>query len=159
MIEVKQIPATVAASIIDDELFDRISNSRCTKEHVATSYDDSNVYIGAFIDGAIIGAVTFNPESSSTVEIHCNFIKEFRSQAEEAGRMIISEFMRSFPTVFKFKALIPVTYPDVIGFSKKFGFVEEGLDRKSILKGGIMVDRIYLGATREEIEAVIYGRS
>lgn len=156
MIEVKRIPATVAASVIDDELFDRVSNSRCTKEHIVTSYTDSNVYIGAFVDGQIIGSVTFNPESSSTVGIHCNFIKEHRKYAQEAGVLIMRLFMQMFPTVVKFKAVIPVIYPDVIGFSKKFGLIEEGVDRKSILKGDIMVDRIYLGATKEEIQAVIY---
>lgn len=155
MIEVKRIPAKLAASIIDDELFDRISNSRCTKEHIATSYTESNIYIGAFIDGEIIGSVTFNPESSSTVGIHCNFIKKYREHAQEAGKLIMQMFTNACPTVLKYKAVIPVIYPDVIGFAKKFGFIEEGVDRKSILKGDKMIDRIYLGATREEIQAVI----
>lgn len=158
MIEVGFVSSSVAASIVDDELFDRIANSNCQKSDIARSYSDSDIYIAAVDNGVLLGVVTFSPESSTTVEVHCNFIQEHRAKAYEAGKLIMRRFLDTYPTVQKLRASIPETYPDVIGYAMKFGFIKEGIDRKSIAKGGNMIDRIYLGALRDEVEQSLWAQ-
>lgn len=158
MIRVGYVSASVAASIVDDELFSRIANSNCQQSDIERSYSDSEIHIAAVIGDEVLGVVTFSPESSTTVEIHCNFRKQHRDKAYNAGRMIMRLFLDDFPSVQKLRAVIPDIYPDVIGYAMKFGFIKEGIDRKSIAKGGNMIDRIYLGALRDEVEQSLWAQ-
>lgn len=151
-ITVKQISPRDAYNAVDDELFDRIANDRCTRENIAGSYNNGKIYLGAYTGGELAGFLTFSPESSLVVTIHCNFIKKHRRLAHKSCQKILSAFLSRFPDVLKYKAIIPVIYPDVIGFAKKFGFEEEGTDRQSFLKNGSVVDRKYLGVLKSDLE-------
>ena len=158
MIEVGLVSGDVAASIIDSELFDRISTGNSSESDIRRCFSDSDIHIGAAVSGSLIGVITFIPESSTTVEVHCNFLKQHREAALEASRLIAEAFLSEYPTVQKLRASIPDIYPDVIGFALKFGFVKEGIDRKSICKSGKMIDRIYMGVTRQELELKLWAQ-
>ena len=83
--------------------------------------------------------------------IHAHILKEHRKHALEAGTAIIGWFINEVHSDFKkLVAEIPVTYPDVYHYTKKFGFQDEGINRKSIMKKGQLVDQYRLGLTREE---------
>ena len=137
------------------ELFSRIGNDKCTNPKTSITFDDSDVIYGCFNNGELCGVVTYEPESSVTVNVHCNFIESKRKHAHSLVKLTARALFREYPTVSKVNACVPVCYPDVIGFCRKFGLVYEGIDRKSILKGGKLIDRMRLGATRDEIERLL----
>lgn len=135
----------------DPELFERIAED-------GILYSDyyppkEHIYLGIIEDENMIGFWWLHPENSTTMGIHCNIKKEYRQHGVEAGWLFLGHVYNDFPaSVQKLNCKIPVTYPDVYNFTKKFGFTDEGIDRKSIVKGGELVDQYILGITREEIK-------
>ena len=55
----------------------------------------------------------------------------------------------------KLNAEIPFIYPEVYHFTKNFGFQDEGINRLSISKNGLLVDQWRLGITRQEVANLI----
>jgi len=153
---IKIISPSEAISLMSDpELFERIGNDKCNDPNLTISFSDSEVIYGCFCSGDLCGVVIFEPESSITVNVHCNFLSGKRDHAHSLVKMATIKLFKSYPSILKVNACVPVCYPDVIGFCFKFGLITEGIDRKSILKGGKLLDRMRLGATREEIERLL----
>lgn len=136
----------------DPELFGRIGDDSCKDPELNIVFGDREIIYGCFHNDELSGVVSYNPENSVTIEVHCNFVKSKRDLALELVKMTVIDLFKTYRSIAKINACIPVCYPDVIGFCLKFGLVIEGIDRKSILKGGKLLDRMRLGATRNEIE-------
>ena len=153
MYSIKTISPSEAISLMSDpELFDRIGDDDCKSPELNIEFGERDVIYGCFHDGVLSGVVSYNPESSVTVDVHCNFVKSKRDYALELVKMTVIDLFKTYKSILKVNACVPVCYPDVIGFCLKFGLIKEGIDRKSILKGGKLLDRMRLGATRNEIE-------
>ena len=141
---------TVKQILSDAELFNRVAEDGISYKDY---YPEPNkLYLGIFQENIIIGFWVVEPENASTLEIHCNVLEKYRENSMVVGRYFLNYMADSYNNVQKLNCKIPVTYPDVYNFTKKFGFKDEGLDRKSIMKNGELVDRHVLGITREEIE-------
>lgn len=153
MYSIKTISPIEAIKLMSDpELFERISDDNCKSPDFNISFGDSDVIYGCFHNGELSGVVNYTPESSVTVDVHCNFVESKRDYALELVKMTVVDLFKTYKSISKVNACVPVCYPDVIGFCFKFGLITEGIDRKSILKGGKLLDRMRLGATRNEIE-------
>ena len=152
MMELIEISPEEAYEILaDEELFDRVKEDGVIYETFKMPTD--SLYFGIFTKTGLIGFWWLTRINATVIDIHCNIIKDHRKHGLEAGKQILRLIKTAFPTdIQKINCLIPVTYPDVYNFTKKFGFQDEGLDRKSISKGGELVDRHMLGLLREEIE-------
>jgi len=48
-----------------------------------------------------------------------------------------------------------MVYPEVYHFTKGFGFQDEGINRLSISKNGLLADQWRLGITRQEVAGMI----
>jgi len=156
MYSIKTISQDEAIEIMSDpELFERIGNDKCNDPNLTISFSASEVIYGCFYGSDLCGVVIFEPESSITVSVHCNFLSGKREHAHSLVNMAAIKLFKSYPSILKVNACVPVCYPDVIGFCLKFGLIIEGIDRKSILKGGKLLDRMRLGATRKEIERLL----
>lgn len=140
-------PHQVKDLLADEELFDRISDDHCSYERFFPPSD--HLYIGCADGGILLGFFWLHPETSTTLQIHANFKKEHRGRAGECAQKILEYLFRTVG-IEKLTAKIPVTFQDVYHFTKRQGLVDEGCDRKSILKGGKLIDRYCLGLTRED---------
>lgn len=140
-------PQHVKDFLADEELFSRISDDHCSYQDFYPPVD--HLYIGCSDGGILLGFFWLHPETSTTLQIHANFKKEHRSRAGECAKKIL-EYIFNTAGIDKLTAKIPVTFQDVYRFTKRQGFVDEGCDRKSILKGGKLIDRYCLGLTRED---------
>ena len=137
----------------DPEIFARISEDG----HDIDSYNISmdNCYLLVCLDERAIGVWCLHPANSSTLMIHLNMLKEFRNYGKEAGALIVQWFVETCPQQYqKMNAEIPMTYPEVYHFTKNQGMVDEGINRKSIMKAGELVDQWLLGITRKEAEGL-----
>lgn len=135
----------------DEELFNRIAEDGIRYSEYYPPSD--HTYLGIVKDDLVIGFWWLHIDNGSTINIHCNIIKEHRKHGIEAGWLFLDYVYNEFPEdIQKLNCKIPATYPDVYNFTKKFGFKDEGLDRKSIMKNGALVDRHILGITREELK-------
>ena len=137
--------------LTDKEIFGRISEDGHDLSEFELPFDGTQCYMLIMIDDLIIGVWCLYPQNKSTMIIHCNILKPYRQHGKEAGRLLVEWFAEECPSqYFKLNAEIPVIYPDVYHFTKKFGFVDEGVNRASVLKYGKLVDQWRLGLTRDE---------
>lgn len=135
----------------DDELFDRFTEeAQDYKSYIVPN----GHYLGIFKDDKIIGFWALDSETGTTIGIHCNVLKRHREHSMEVGTYFVEYAFRIYPNVHKLNAKIARLYPDVYNFTKKFGFKDEGVDRKSFMKGGELFDRHILGLTREDYDNV-----
>ena len=136
----------------DPELFERISSEDLSVEDYNAVFDDHNIYMVARLKDVKIGLYHLHPHNPTTLIIHCNFLKGYRDHADESQILLYKWILDECDNTYqKVIAEIPYTYPEVYHFSKKFGFVDEGVNRSSVLKNGKIVDQWRVGITREEI--------
>ena len=138
-----------ALTVIDDELFDRITDDYTTRNNFKPHED--HLYIGVFTF-ELIGFIRMYPENRTTMTIHINIPEKHRNKARPIPKLFFSEIKkRADQDIQKFICKIPVIYPEVYNFAKFAGFEDEGLDKKSIMKGGKLIDRYIMGLQRENI--------
>jgi len=137
----------------DAELFGRISEDgvQALDFHV----DPNALYLVMHTEkNQIAGIAQFEEINDTTLLGHCNVLKNYREKyAQFVGYALIAWFAWDAPEHFKkLQVVIPVCYPDVIGFVKKHGLINEGTRRKSIKKNGVLYDEWLGGITRDEAE-------
>ena len=135
----------------DPEIFARIAED--DSENYVTPFDEHQCYMMVMKDKEPIGVWNLYPVNSSTLNIHCNILKEHREHGDVAAILILSWFLTDCPKQYqKLNAEIPKIYPEVYYYTKKYGFQDEGINRQSILKNGELVDQWRLGITKEEVK-------
>ena len=138
------------------ELFDRIAEDGISSDDYEIAFDGHQRYMMIMRDDMAIGVWNLYPVNSVTLNIHCNILEQYRDHGKEAGRLILKWFVNECPKQYqKLNAEIPVIYPEVYHFTKNFGFVDEGVNRKSIKKDGVLVDQYRLGTTMDEVKEFI----
>lgn len=146
MIEIRQITSKMADEVFTDkELLQRV----CFDGADTVCLPGDDFYLGCYLDGELCGFFWLHADTGSAGAIHINIKKDYRSLAFE----FVKELYRLLMTmdVVKWNTKIPECYPEVYMFAKRCGFKDEGLDRKSIEKGGWILDRYILGITKQEI--------
>ena len=137
--------ARIRAILENQDILDRISEDGGVLEL------DVEKQGWLLMEGAGVYMVT--ALNATTLEIHAHVLPDHRHRSLETGyaalRWILDNTQHQ-----KVVAEIPTCYPDVIKFTQKFGFVDEGLNRQSIRKKGRLYDQVRLGITRAEIEAL-----
>ena len=143
--------------LLDDEIFERIAEDGQDKESFSLPFDVHHLYIMIVDEKTPIGVWCIYPANGVTLNIHCNILKKYRNSAVEAGKLIMEWFVHDSPAQYqKLNCEIPIIYRDVYQFTKKFGFKNEGENRRSIMKKGRLVDQWRLGITRDEARG-LYG--
>lgn len=106
-------------------------------------------------DGERVGLSAVKVASNSVLNLHIHIPKQHRGIGTlEIGRAILLWVVNSAsPKYQKINTKVPVIYKDVIRFAHKLGFVNEGIDRLSIMKNGKLTDRQNLGITFNEVRA------
>ena len=150
----KQIndPELIKSIITDPELWERLKEDGLKAENYEPLMTENAMYLGVYVGDLLIGVFSYHKQNSSTINIHANILQKYRKQyAKEAGRLAITYFAYdTHDTIQKLIAEIPVIYKDVYHFSLNNGLIKEGINRKSILKNGELVDTYMLGITKQE---------
>lgn len=128
----------------DQELYNRISDD-------FTSIDRWNpklsMWLGWFEDDVCKGLLSVTEQNAIVLEIHLHVPKKYRGKDSfKIGNGIIQHLADNCDKRFvKINARIPECYKDVVRFSEKCGFDQEGLDRKSYLKNGKYYNTVLIG--------------
>jgi hypothetical protein len=147
-------PELIKFIITEPELWSRLKEDGSNPDAYEPNMSPTSLYLGIYVEDLLIGLFSFHQKNLSTIDIHANILKDYRKlYAKEAGRLAIAYFAyNTHNTVQKLVAEIPVIYKDVYHFSLNNGLVDEGINRKSILKDGQLVDQHMLGITKEEAQ-------
>lgn len=149
----------VGKILCNPELFGRIAEDGHDLENYNIPFDGHQCYMMIMLDDDAIGVWNLYPVNTVTLNIHCNILKSHRKHGKEAGRLILEWFVNDCPKQYhKLNAEIPEVYPEVYHFTKGFGFQDEGINRKSIMKDGVLIDQYRLGTTRDETKTFLEER-
>jgi len=148
------IPEEVELIIKTPEIFKRIAEDGVSRDTYKIPMDACFMLI--LKDEDVIGVWCLHPENKTTVQIHCNILQEHRAHGKEAALLILKFFVNEMPKNYKkLNTEIPFSYPSVYHFTRKW-LKDEGVNRQSIMKEGKLVDQWRLGATRQEIEEIVW---
>lgn len=156
MITLKKAETVEEVDLIlrDPELFARIAEDGV--DNYETPFDGHQRYMMIMKGDEPIGVWNLYPLNTVTLNIHCNILEAHREHGKIAGRLILDWFVNECPGQYqKLNAEIPMVYPEVYHFTKGFGFQDEGINRLSISKNGLLVDQWRLGITRQEVAGMI----
>lgn len=135
--------------LLDPEINERISDD----SHADIDIDvNKDCWVKMEVEGDLVGVYRLHALNRWTVQIHAHvFAKHRDNHAFDTGKAILRWFIDT-TDYLKIVAEIPECYPDVVKFTQKFGFRIEGFNRQSRMKEGKLIDQIWLGITRSEIE-------
>lgn len=153
MIETKEITDLLALENLlkNTELWDRITEDGIDKQSFKIPENNNLVWIGYYNKNDLIGCFDLHPLNMTTLQVHINILEEFREEHSfECGVKILEYFVDTEKNWQKLFASIPVMNKDVYHFTKKFGFIDEGINRLSASKNGVLVDQHNLGITKKE---------
>jgi len=110
-------------------------------------------------DGAVVALYNFHARNSVTVEIHAHVMPYFRKRySYETGILALTWLRDNAGRYKKVVAQIPAVYGNVIAFVKRFGFREEGVNRLSYVKDGVLMDQMLFGMTQNELKGLLDGQ-
>lgn len=137
----------------DPELWDRISEDGNKKDDFKILPNPYFWWIGCYSKkGVLVGIFWLHHINNVTIQLHAHVKKEYRKDyAYQCGREILKYFIKEFKNYEKMIAEIPEIYPDVIKFTLKFGFKEEGVNRLSYKKNNKIVNQCRYGITKKEV--------
>jgi len=144
------LPAEVKKLLSDKELFGRISDDSITYDDF---YPPNNTYLGIYHDDNLAGFWWLIPDNNITVDVHCNVLKDYRKHSKKFAKEFADYMITNHEgQIFKLICKIPEGFDDVYHFTKNSGFVDEGIDRLSIMKNGKILNRRILGITMQELK-------
>ena len=118
--------------------------------------EPNDLWLGVFLESELIGLFRFHVMNGVTLQVHIHILPEHRGKyAMKAAKDMWKWFLSGTNINKDFVKVItsvPVIWPRVKKFAEINGFIEEGLNRMSYKKNGIIVDQWMLGITLQEIE-------
>lgn len=143
--------ALIERFVFNNVMWERSREDNTTKEMPQEHIDSYAVhFILVSEGGSPIGLMMCHETLSHTLEIHIKIEdRQYAIQAVwESLKWIVDN-----TDYQKVVTWVPEIYPALRAFCKnKFGFIEEGCNRKSFLKKGKMHNMYLYGLTRDEIE-------
>jgi hypothetical protein len=133
--------------LLESEMYKRISDDYTDPEKF---YPSLQTWIGCFTENEkpeCVGLLSVTEETNSVLNIHMHIPEKHRGKNSFLIGNGMIEFLikHRLKRCVKLNIKIPVIYPEVVRFAEKCGFEKEGVDRKSFLKNGEIVDRVILG--------------
>ena len=97
-----------------------------------------------------VGLFNFSPVTNICMELHPMVFKKHRLQY---ARQCMYWALDFFLGLGKNKIIvhIPENRPELVNFAKHHGFIEEGVNRESLMQQGTIMNIIQLGITKHEI--------
>ena len=154
MIEVCHSEEEIRRIIIEDP--EMLNRSKCDGFNPDVKLLDKGIWL-KWVDhegGEAKALCAFKADSAYIVDIHIHIPKEFRGAGTlDKGRDFLRWVVNNNRGLFlKFTTRIPVIHRDVIWYAMKLGFKKEGLNRLSVVKGGVLMDMVMMGLTFGEVQ-------
>ena len=109
---------------------------------------NEKVFLVGYVDEKPIGVMIFYPCGDVACWCHIQVLPEYRKEHAFAfGKMAVQWAWDSL-AIAKLVAQIPAIYPNVIRFAEMHDFEIEGINKRSYLKDGQLIDQYYLGLAR-----------
>ncbi len=106
------------------------------------------IYLTGFVGGEIIGVFIIEKKCRVTADVHVQVLPKWRETHAIPFGLTVIDWTWENTEYLKMVAEIPEIYPNVMDFAERMGFEIEGVNCKSYLKGGKLLDQVYYGLCR-----------
>lgn len=148
----------IVERIFDKEIISSVLNHPKVQKHVRDDFSlgcdleypiiDHVYYVACFDDSVLVGLFVGTAVSMTIMDCHTSILPEFwGDKAKEAGRLAI-DWAFSNTGFDKLVGCTPITNKLAIKYNEDIGFEREGINKKSIMKNGQLIDQIYFGLER-----------
>lgn len=145
----------VKTIISTPEIWEQSAEDGVIKENFYPGYDALSVWLLCKLDNKIIGIIYVHNDTSCSINMHPYLIKKYKKYGREMMNKFFKWFLFQPAELIKLNISIPDHRQVVYNFAKKVGFKDEGINRSSFLKNGIVHDQYQMGLTRKEIEVLL----
>lgn len=152
-VEVCEDLEIVKEILFDDEMWDRCTDDYAVKDESILGRMGC-LWMACYDNDQLLGIASVGHGSNSSVDVHIHIPKKNRGRQTRKMGLCFLKWIKdhAIQQVHKMNTKIPVIYPDVVRYAHSLGFVDEGVDTKSIMKNGELIDRICLGMSISEID-------
>lgn len=145
----------LAEVVTDDQLWNAVSEDGSVgKTEYRQLLDMEAMYVLALISGEdnteLHGFVIGRHHTNTVIETHVAIRPEYWGHDDNVrlGQLACT-WLRTLEGVEKLVASIPVPDKEVLRYSQRVGFKREGVNKKSFLRNGELLDQYYVGMTNE----------
>ena len=116
-------------------------------------YTKSDCWLKMCKGNNVVGVFMFEKNNETTLQVHTAILPKYRGKiSREAGKAHLKWVYENVPSCNKIVASIPTIRRHVKLYANMLGYKDEGLNRASFMKNGLIHDQWMLGITRDEIE-------
>lgn len=138
----------VRSVITHPAIWPHVSDDTCDRERYAP-FEGDGAYWLIPTDGAPLGVFFVHSHSSVCFEVHTALLPHARGRAaHEAGKALIS-WVFANTSCRKLITHVPDVNRLALAFARRAGMVQEGINRKSFLRNGALIDQVLLGICKE----------
>lgn len=117
---------------------------------------ESDCWLKMMLGNTCVGLFVFERLNKVLLDVHPAILPEYRGKiGHYAGVEHLRWIYENEPACQKIVASIPVIYKHVKLYANMLGYRNEGINRKSYMKNGILHDQWMLGITRNEMAGLI----
>lgn len=145
----------VRSIITSPDIWDQtVEDGSCVNSFYPSS-DLMSVWLLVKFNKIIIGVILVHNDSLCSVNIHPSLLAKYKKHGRDMMKSFFKLFLTLPDSLCKVNCSIPNHLKIVQNFAIKVGFKQEGVNRASFLKNGIVQDQIRYGLTREEIKGLL----
>lgn len=139
--------AVIRAICTHPEIFPHVTDDFFPSPEAWTVPDLEHFHFFVAIDDVgVCGFGAFHPRNFACWEAHCGFlVRAYGQVAITAIRQMLDLMLERVPRIV---GEIPISNRRAIAFAKRAGLVEYGINRKSTLRGGQLIDQVCLGLSK-----------
>lgn len=105
-------------------------------------------WLGVYENGQLHGVYALVPQNAVTAEIHTCLLPSIRGkQALQAGKLLLDHLFSKYSKAISY---VPATNQKAKFYALMLGFQSEGVNKKSYLKNGMLIDQLLVGLTKGE---------
>tara|TARA_R110002110_G_scaffold98554_2_gene252168 strand:- start:72 stop:542 length:471 start_codon:yes stop_codon:yes gene_type:complete len=151
---------TKDAKLIEDfmlkgEIWDSFTDDMSDKDNYSADLGTSSAWLKVVIDEEVVGLVLIDNYNLTTLKMHPYLLKDYRKYSRKLIKRVLSIFLKTPDFINKLVVEIPFHRRIVYNLAKKVGFIDEGINRGSFLKGSVYYDQWNLGLTKKEIKGLL----
>jgi RimJ/RimL family protein N-acetyltransferase len=113
-------------------------------------YSKERLWLGVYEGITMIGMLYVHSQNTTTLQIHPYLLNGHKHKI----RRVMDLFFKwafSMPLIYKINVAVPFMYKKMRNCCLKVGFKDEGINRMSYKKNGILMDQWHMGICRGEL--------
>ncbi len=130
-----------------DEVWELCADDGVNKDNYSPPYGSDKAWLCAWEGLQVIGMIYVHNQTSNTIQMHPYLLKGHKHKVRELGELFFN-WAWSLPNIHKVNVTVPFIYHKLRNCCLKCGFKDEGINEKSYMKNGQLVDQWYMGAIR-----------